>query len=140
MVQHPDWSNLDLKYGDVLGPAMKITTEREAAEYFAALITYMMRFELREARYEGRPPKTREEIVAIQKSNLGYFAGYYDNETMLRVNRLFRTVHPVFGGVPPTTPSESFALGEQWAAGKGKKQKQPEGEPKATRVRSLILD
>jgi hypothetical protein len=30
-------------------------------------------------------------------SNVGYLSGYYDPDTMARVQRLFGVVHPVFG-------------------------------------------
>jgi hypothetical protein len=60
--------------------------------------------------------KSREDAENVERSNLGYFAGYYNAETMERVNRLFKTTHPIFGGTIPT-PEEAFEAGRQLAAG-----------------------
>ena len=48
------------------------------------------------------------EVVA--KSNLGYFAGYYDEETSKKIYDLFGAAHPVFGMTWPT-PEEAFKMG-----------------------------
>lgn len=56
----------------------------------------------------------REEAIATLKDNLGYFAGYYDNDTRARVEKLYRCAHPVFGPiatVKPPTPDEALQLG-----------------------------
>lgn len=74
--------------GDLYGPAMKITNQDEADEYFAALVRRAMRRGL-----------NREPAEAQERSNLGYYAGYYDAETRERVERLFRCSHPVFGAI-----------------------------------------
>jgi hypothetical protein len=58
--------------------------------------------------------KTRQEAMDIERENLGYWAGYYDNETRERVERLFRCEHPVFGSIAkngPPTPEQAFAAG-----------------------------
>jgi len=85
-------------------PAMEITDPQEASEYFEACVVHTMGFD-----------KTREEAEKIERINLGYFAGYYDHETRLRVERLFNCEHPVFGkakdGVP--TPEEAFEMGKR---------------------------
>lgn len=73
-----------LKIGEVFKPAMEITDQKEADEYFEALVEYYMRFD----------NNSRERATQLAKSNLGYFAGYYDNETRLRVERLFSCQHP----------------------------------------------
>lgn len=41
--------------------------------------------------------KTPTEAIAIIKSNIGYMAGYYDDETARKIHRLFNAVHPIFG-------------------------------------------
>jgi hypothetical protein len=89
--------------GEMYHPAMKITDQAEADRYFEACVKHCMRF-----------GKSREEAESIQRSNLGYFAGYYDDETMARVNRLFRTTHPIFGGTTPTA-EEAFQAGVKMA-------------------------
>lgn len=96
--------------GEKYGPAMEITDEAEAKRYFEKCVTHSMGF-----------GKSRAEAETIERSNLGYYAGYYDNETRKRVERLFSCAHPVFGkaveGTP--TPEEAFTMGMEMA-GKGK--------------------
>ena len=87
--------------GDLYKDAMEITDQEEADRYLEALIEFGMLY-----------GQTREEAMSIQKQNLGYFAGYYDNETMVRVNRLFKTTHPVFGDTTPTA-EEAFEMGRK---------------------------
>jgi hypothetical protein len=101
------------KMGDLYSDAMKITNQEEADRYLEALVEFGI--------LHGQ---TREEATNIQKQNLGYFAGYYNNETMARVNRLFKTKHPVFGDTTPT-PEEAFQMGMK--AGERMK-KESEGE------------
>jgi hypothetical protein len=78
------------------------------------------------------PPITREEAERNCRSNLGYYAGYYDAETMARVQRLFKCVHPVFGKVESEedlpSPEEAFAMGQK--AGEEAKAKINEGGAK----------
>lgn len=92
-----------ITYGDKYGPAMKITDQAEADEYFDLCVRHAMRF-----------GKSREEAEQIERNNLGYFAGYYDNETRFRVERLFSCAHPIFGPIaqkgPPAT-EEAWWLG-----------------------------
>ena len=89
-------------WGEVLGPAMKITDPADAAHYFAAYVNSI-----------EREAGSREKAEALARANLGYYAGYYDSETRLRVERLFFCAHPIFGpaanGTP--TPEEAFRLG-----------------------------
>jgi hypothetical protein len=88
--------------GELYDPAMKITDQVEANRYLEALVHRCMD--------DG---KSREESESIQKSNLAYYAGYYDHETRLRVEQLFNCSHPIFGpavnGEP--TPEEAFKMG-----------------------------
>jgi len=97
----------DYTIGEIFKPAMEITDPKEAEEYFEAVIVYHME------RYD----QSREEATRIQRSNFGYFAGYYDHETRERVERLFCCTHPIFGaasnGAP--TPEEAFEMGAAMA-------------------------
>lgn len=90
--------------GDKYGPAMEITDQAKADEYFDALVEHSM----------NRHGKSRAEAVKIEKANLGYYAGYYSHETRERVERLFRCSHPVFGSIVqngPPTPEQAFNAG-----------------------------
>lgn len=86
--------------GEVYGPAMEVQTEDEAREYFDAIVNHLI--EIRSAEQVNTPREYTEEIV---RQNLGYYAGYYDDETRERVERLYKTWHPIFGANAHFPPS-----------------------------------
>lgn len=88
--------------GDCYHPAMKCQTQEEADAWFEALVE-------RDIRVHGL---SREKAEAQERSNIGYFSGYYDNETAQRVFRLFRCAHPIFGTARPTA-DEALNMGKQ---------------------------
>ena len=100
-------TNRDYTIGEMFKPAMEITDPKEAAEYLEALIQHSI----------DRHGQDREEATRIQRSNLGYFAGYYDHETRERVERLFSCAHPIFGAASDGAPSaeEAFEMGQRFA-------------------------
>ena len=69
---------------------MGITDQAEADAYFEGLVKHNQ---------SVKPDRTRAKAEEIERSNLGYYAGYYDSETRERVERLFRCEHPVFGAI-----------------------------------------
>lgn len=73
-----------LTYGECLHPAMEITDESDAQQYLADYIAYI----------KTSPCKDGMAGEQIASANLGYFAGYFDNETRERVERLFKCSHP----------------------------------------------
>lgn len=75
------------------GPAMDIMNQVEADAYFEQCCTHCMSF-----------GKNRAEAEKIEKSNLGYYAGYYSHEIRARVERLFNCSHPVFGSIAENGP------------------------------------
>jgi hypothetical protein len=75
-------------YGAKYGPAMEITDQAHADAYFEECVAHTM----------GHG-KTRAEAEEIERLNLGYYAGYYSNETRERIERLFRCAHPIFGSI-----------------------------------------
>ena len=91
-------------YGEIYGPAMEITDQQEADEFFDSLVSgSMYAFSM-----------SREDTEALVRHNLGYIAGYYDNETRERVERLFKCEHPVFGSIEengPPTMEAAFQAG-----------------------------
>lgn len=98
----------EITIGSKYDPAMKLQTQAEADAYFELCVQHTLSF--------GRVDRVGAE--KIERSNLGYYAGYYDNETRKRVERLFHCAHPVFGaiaekGVP--TPEEAFRMGQELA-------------------------
>lgn len=90
--------------GNKYGPAMKITDEAEAVTYFEACVSHTLR-----VRAKDGDPVTRSKAEDIEKQNLGYYAGYYDNETRERVERLFMCAHPVFGSIEKFGPMSADA-------------------------------
>ena len=101
-----------LTYGECLGPAMQITDRVDAREYLAAYVAYIQRA------LDEKPRSDDKTAAQIAGVNLGYYAGYYDNETRARVERLFMCAHPIFGstthGVP--TLDEALVAGKAMAA------------------------
>lgn len=86
--------------------AMRIADERSAELCLDALVRAHM----------GERGCARAEAEVIQRSNLGYFAGYYDHATRARVERLFQCEHPVFGAIAvrgAPTAEEAFELGRR---------------------------
>lgn len=90
----------EMTIGQLYDPTMTMTDPDEAAAYFEALVERNMRF-----------GNSREEAEKIERSNLGYYSGYGDSETMRRVNRMFGAVHPIFGANFAPTFEEALQAG-----------------------------
>lgn len=84
---------------------MELNTQDEADDYFKACVDHNLKCQ----RAEGKIPD-RNRAIEVEKSNLGYYAGYYNSEIRERVERLFKCAHPIFGNVKPT-PREALAAG-----------------------------
>jgi hypothetical protein len=90
-------------------PAMLVTTQEEADAYFELCVEHAMRL--------GK--KSRAAAEELERKNLGYYAGYFDNATRARVERLFRCEHPFFGAIAkygPPTPEQALAMGMKMGA------------------------
>lgn len=98
-----------LTFGEAYDPAIEITDQEKANEYFEALVQHSMKYQ----------NLSREEAENLERQNLGYYAGYYSEETRERIERLFNCSHPIFGpiskGVP--TAEEAFEMGKKLAEG-----------------------
>lgn len=97
-----------LTYQECLGPAMKITNKEDAKQYKSAYIQFTEKFLKNGLSESGM---TAEQIV---NNNLGYYAGYYSNETRERVEKLFLCSHPIFGAIKENgapTAKEAFEYG-----------------------------
>ena len=102
-----------LTYGECLHPAMKITDKADAAQYLRDYVAYIQAALIEQPREDGM---TAAQIASV---NLGYFAGYYDNETRERVERLFKCSHPIFGSIAAEgapTAEEAFEAGRRMGA------------------------
>ena len=62
--------------GEKYGPAMQITEQAAADEYFERLVQHSISF-----------GKSRDEAEQIERANLGYYAGYIGHEARRRVER-----------------------------------------------------
>lgn len=102
-------------YGELYGPAMEIQSQSKADECFETLVRQLL-----EARARSGESQDVDEAMKIVRSNLGYYAGYYDAKTRERVERLFKCQHPVFGAIAERgqpTPKEAFDMGVKWIKG-----------------------
>lgn len=109
---------LEATLGEKYDPAMKIIKQSEADAYFKECVRHNLAWHRRKGL-----AVSRAEVEKIERSNLGYYAGYYNSETRERVERLFKCSHPVFGsvaknGVP--TVREALAAGALLVAGRKK--------------------
>ncbi len=89
--------------GESYDLAMAITDQAEATRYFRRLVEQSMLHGL-----------TRADAETTVRSNLGYYAGYFGNDTRRRVEQLFRCEHPFFGAIAvkgPPTCEKAFAMG-----------------------------
>lgn len=74
-------------FGQLYDPAMEITNQADADAWFERCVAHVMAVR----------PCDREQAEYVVRFNIGYWTGYYDYETAVRVERLFRAVHPIFG-------------------------------------------
>ena len=79
---------LKLTIGAKYGPAMGIHDPILALYYKEACIEHTMAC-----------GHSRQEAITIENSNLGYYSGYYSDETRRRVQALYNTAHPIFGRI-----------------------------------------
>lgn len=94
----------NITIGEKYEPAMKVQTKTAAKHYFRRLVKHSMH-------WFGMG---RKAAVELEKTNLGYFAGYYDAETRERVERLFECQHPYFGAIAKKgspDPETAFNIG-----------------------------
>lgn len=98
---------------DMYGPAMSIRTKKDADRVLAELVGEVMLY-----------GKSFEEAQDVVKENLGYFAGYNDHETRLRVEELFECEHPILGPAKDGPPDMNVCF----ALGYGTSSKVPPGE------------
>jgi hypothetical protein len=97
--------------GEKYSPGMAITEQAEADRYFEVCVLHHLAI---------APEHSRQEAEEIERSNLAYFAGYYDSETRRRVEKLFKAVHPIFGSIEKhgeVTPEVAFEMGKIWGGG-----------------------
>jgi len=95
-------------FGELFNLALKLAKENksEAQEWFKEYVHYIM---------TENNSNNRDEAVSIAKSNLGYFAGYYDAETCDLIYKTYQCSHPIFGDKPfDVDPEEAYRKGQSW--------------------------
>ena len=81
-----------LTFAEALGPAMSITTQEDADQYLRDYIDFQQKWlDAHPKERDGLRIMTAEQIC---KENIGYYAGYYDEEVVQRVRKLFKTNQP----------------------------------------------
>ena len=95
----------EITIGDKYSGIEKVKTLEEARFYLVKCVIHSV---------VNNPDKTYEEMTRVELSNIGYYAGYYDQKTASRVMKMFNTSHPIFGQTYPT-PGEAFRMGQELA-------------------------
>ncbi len=100
-----------LTFHESLEPAMSITEHSDADQYLKDYIAYIQKRLNKESRQDNA---TAEQIAKV---NLGYYAGYFNTETRIRIEKLFHCEHPFFGKAidHEVSPEEAFEKGKQLA-------------------------
>lgn len=123
----------NITMGEKYGPAMEIQTEEEAADYLMECILHNL--------LVSDPKNSIEEATRIEQGNIAYYAGYFDNETRARVEKLFKCEHPIFGAIAekgPPTPEQAFRMGQEM--GEKMRQKTQATPPCVPCVREIDLN
>lgn len=97
-----------LTFRECLDRAMKITDQQDADQYLKEYVAFIQNHLDKEPREDNM---TAEQIAKI---NLGYYAGYYGDDTREQVERLFHCSHPIFGSIKENgspTPQQAFNAG-----------------------------
>jgi len=92
---------------EIYGPAMELKDRGQAKAYFDKIVSLILLLKEEDG-------MTREKAEELVKSNLGYYAGYYDAETRERVEDLFDCEHPIFGKIEKNgapSPGQAFEAG-----------------------------
>jgi hypothetical protein len=110
-MSYTDYDSTNSNDSEVYDLAMKARSKRGADSQFAML--------LRRQISRGVPVEVATRFL---RTNLAYYAGYFDSETRGRVERLYDCQHPIFGAIAvngaPTT-DEAFQLGVNRAKSSG---------------------
>lgn len=84
--------------GEVFNEALHLakTDSYEAKEFFREYINWI----------STNNHCSEDEATEIAKSNLGYFAGYYDEEVCDIIYKTYQCSHPIFGDKPFSISAE----------------------------------
>ena len=106
----------ELKFEEILTPAMNITNKKEAEMYLNKYEEYLKKL-LEEKSQEEKDKLEGRTARELCKENLAYWAGYHGDEVRTRVEELFDCKHPIFGAIKdtgPISPEDAFKKGAEW--------------------------
>ena len=100
-------SGLPVSWAQKYDPAMSILDKDAADIYFQACVQHNMR----------TSTNNLGVAQAMERSNLGYWGGYYSKEVRVRIEELFNCEHPILGKASERdwTPDEILAEGKRIA-------------------------
>ena len=93
-------------FGEIFNKALELAKENknEAQVYFTEYVQHILNV--------NDKVNTIEEAEQIAKHNLGYFAGYYNQEVCDIIYETYQCSHPIFGDKPfSVSPEEAFQKG-----------------------------
>ena len=82
-MKQPDWNKTNLTFGEALGNAMKVQTQKEADVYFKNLVEYQIK----------KDRCSKETAIENSLRNIRYFTGYYTVD--IGVGNLMELFHKV---------------------------------------------
>jgi hypothetical protein len=103
----------NMTYGETYGRAVEIAlhgSKEEAEEWFAALVE-------RNVRLTG---VTRDQAEYVERTNIGYWAGYYDESARRAVASVYGAIHPIFGNDFAPSADKALEAGKRAAMGEFK--------------------
>lgn len=92
--------------GEKYNPAMQITDQAEANVYFGKCVNHCMLYGKKDIGAAHR----------IERANIRYWAGLYDENMRVRVHKLFKTRPPILG---KPRPADEFAVDQEQAPNLG---------------------
>jgi len=79
-----------MTFKEALSPAMEITEQEDADQYLVEYTNFIQKH------LDKNPRSDRRPALEIAKINLGYYSGYCDEVTRIRIETLFNCQHPIF--------------------------------------------
>lgn len=92
--------------GEVFDEALRLakTNKDDALDFFRTYVEYILE--------DNKEVNTFSEAEKIAKVNLGYFAGYYNQEVCDIIYKTYQCSHPIFGDKPfSVSPEEAYRKG-----------------------------
>lgn len=94
-----------LTYGEALEPIQFVNNKEQAQKFIEDYFNFTKKVVI------GTPEEgmSDEHYMGVVKSNIGYYAGYFDNDTRNKVHDLFEIEHPYLPR--NVAPDEALRIG-----------------------------